>query len=405
MSETMVIVGASLAGSRAAESLRRSGHEGRIVVVGEELDRPYDRPPLSKKFLRGQLEEEKLFLRPAGYYEEHRIELVLGVRATGLDTARRSVRLSDGRALGYDRLLVATGASVRRLACPGHELEGIHYVRTRRDALAIRGELGAGKEVVVIGAGVIGCEAAASLREEGLDVTLIEASDRALVRAFGRDVGAIYEGVHRARGVDVRTGENVRALHGSGRVSSVETDRGTYPCDFVVVGIGVAPATEWLEGSGVATERGFVLVDPACRTNVEGVFAAGDCATHYCRSLERHMVVESVDNAQLQALTAASSMRGEPAEYQPVPFFWSDQYDLKLQSVGYVGEYDEVVFRGSVETPAFVAFHLRAGRIVFAIGVNRLKEIGAARKLIGMGREIDRAILADENVGLGPYLK
>ena len=398
----VVVVGANLAGGRAVEHLRRAGFAGRVVLIGAERDRPYDRPPLSKKYLRKQVEETKLFLRPAEWYAEHQVELELGVRATGLDTKAREVVLEDGRRVRFDRLLIATGADVIKLRCEGSQLSGVHYVRTLDDSRVLREELRPGRRAVVIGAGVIGAEAAAACREEGVEVAMLEASPVPLVRAFGETVGAIYAEVHRAKGVDLRCGVTATALVGdaSGRVSEVVTSTGArIPCDFVIAGIGVRPNVGWLEGSGVEIEGG-VMVDARCETSVPGIYAVGDVARWQSGALGRHAWVESVDNAQLGAAAAAANMLGEPTIYNPVPFFWSDQYDLKLQSVGHVGGYDDVVMRGSVADRKFAAFHVREGKLGFVVAVNRFKEIGGAKKLIASGAKVTREQLADESVSL-----
>lgn len=397
---TVLVVGASLAGGRAAEQIRRQGHEGRIVLVGAEPERPYDRPPLSKKFLLGELEQDRLSLRPEAFYEKKGIELVLGARARGLDTTAREVELDDGRRLGFERMVIATGAAVRRLSCPGAELAGVHYLRSLADSLAIRKELGKGRRAVVIGAGVIGAEVAATCRARGVEVVMLDALDVPLERAFGADVGRIYAEVHRDHGVDLRLSTTVTELRGSTRVEEVVTDAGDrIPCDFVVVGIGVTPSIDWLTGSGVELDGG-VVVDAHCETSVPGIYAAGDVARWWSESRGAHVVVESIDNASYQATAVAKNLVGKETAYDPVPFFWSDQYDLKLQSVGHVGDYDEVAYRGSVEERAFCAFHLRAGKLAFAIGVNRLAELGAAKKLIAAQVPLDPAELADEDVDL-----
>lgn len=395
---TIVVVGASLAGGRCVEQLRRRGFEGRIQLVGEEAPRPYERPPLSKKFLRGQMDEEKLYFRPLDFYAEREIELVLGARATGLDADARSVTLEDGRALSYDQLVIATGAHVRRLPVPGAELEGVHYVRSLDDSRGLAAELSAGRRAVVIGAGVIGAEVAAACREEGVEVVMLEAAELPLLRAFGPEIGKLYDAIHRDHGVDLRCGVKATALLGSRRVEAVETSDGArVDCDFVVIGVGVEPCVEWLEGSGVALDRG-VLVDDRCRTNVPGVFAAGDATRWWSEPHGRHMSVESVDNAQTMASHIAENAVGADSVYAPVPFFWSDQYDLKLQIVGHVGAYDQVVIRGSLEDRKLTAFHLEGGKLRFAVGVNRLNEMGVSRKLISSGATVDPAKLADEDV-------
>lgn len=403
MSHGIVIVGANLAGGRAAEQLRKHGYEGRIVLVGEEPERPYDRPPLSKKALRGQLAEDKLFLRPLEYYEKNAIELELGVRATALDPRERRVTLADGRALAYDAAIIATGARVRRLACSGAELAGVHYVRTLADMRRLREELKPGRRAVVIGAGVIGAESAASCREEGLEVVLLEGAAIPLERAFGRDVGMRYADFHRARGIDVRLGVTVSELRGSGRVEEVVTADGQrIECDFVICGIGVACEVDWLSSSQIALESGGLKVDEHARTSLPDVYAAGDVTTFFHPGEGRYVRVEAVDNAQLQAEVAAKNIVGVPTSYAPVPFFWSDQFELKMQSVGLLDGYDRVVYRGDLDKPAFVAFHLRGHELRAAVGVNRMKEIGVAKRILAQRVRIpDVEALADEGFDLG----
>ncbi len=399
-----MIVGASLAGGRAAESLRKLGFEGRIVLIGAERDRPYDRPPLSKKAMRGQMPEEKLYFRPADYYETQRIELRLGVRVERLHGGAREVELAGGERIAFDKLLIATGADVRRLTCPGADLPGVHYLRTLEDARGIRAELAPGKRLVVIGAGVIGMEVAASCREEGLEVTVLELAELPLVRAFGREVGQLYGQFHRERGVDLRCSVGVASFRGAGRVEEVVTTTGeVIPCDLVVAGIGVVPATGWLEGSGVTLDRG-VVVNERCETSLPGVYAAGDVARFFHPRYGRHVMVEAVENAQLMAATVVSNMLGKSEVHSPVAWFWSDQFDLKLQSVGVVDEHDRVVYRGSIESKQFAAFLLKGDRVAGVIGVNRLKEIAAAKKLISASIPVKDEMLADADVPMSKIL-
>jgi 3-phenylpropionate/trans-cinnamate dioxygenase ferredoxin reductase subunit len=404
--ETFVIVGANLAGGRAAEALRKSGFEGRIVLIGKEPERPYDRPPLSKKFARGLLDEAKLYFRPLDYYETHRIELELGVTATGLDLATREVIVDHGRRIAFDKLLIATGANVRTLRVKGAELAGIYTLRTLDDAKRICVEVKSKKRVVVVGAGVIGAEIAASCREEGLEVTLIEAAELPLMRAFGKSVGAIYAEIHRAHGVDLRCGVGVTEFIGDARIEGVVLSTGErLACDFAIVGIGVSAATDWLQGSGVALcpKSGCVLVDHHAQTNVEGIYAAGDVTRFWSDRTGAYVQVESVDNAQLQGLTAVSNMLGRESVHAPVPFFWSDQYDLKLQCVGEVEGAERVIFRGSVEGRAFAAFHMVKDRVIGVIGVNRLKEIAASKRLISGAISVRDEDLANEAVPMSAF--
>jgi 3-phenylpropionate/trans-cinnamate dioxygenase ferredoxin reductase subunit len=400
----VLIVGASLAGGRAAEALRKGGFEGRVVVVGDEPWRPYDRPPLSKKLLRGQVEEGALFHRSAEWYDERRIELVLGSPARALHTSARELELASGRRLAFSRLLIATGARVRRLRCPGSGKAGVHYVRTLDDVRALRAELGGGARVCVIGAGVIGAEVAASCRELGHQVSVVELEPIPLVRAFGADVGGLYADIHRDKGVALYLGARVSELCGGARVEQVVLEDGRrIACDVVVVGIGVEPCTEWLSGSGVAHDDG-VLVDARGRTSVAGIYAGGDVAKLFHPSEGRHVRLESVDNAQLGGAAAVSNMLGKAVTYDPVPYFWSDQYELKLQSVGWLHDYDEVVYRGDVSGRSFAAFHLKAGALRGFVGVNRMQEMMGAKRLIAAGARPSREALADPTVTMGSLL-
>lgn len=406
MVERVVIAGASLAGGRAAEQLRRGGYEGEIVVVGEEPHRPYDRPPLSKKLLQGGQTPDSVYFRSADWYAERKIEMVLGTRTTSLDSSARTVGLSDGRSLSFSSLVIATGADLRKLRGPGADLGGIHYVRSLDDSLRLGEDMKRARRVVILGAGVIGMEVAATCRLAGLEVVVVEIAPKPLARAFGAHIGDVYGEVHRDHGVDLRLGVGLQDIRGRDRVEEVELATGeTIPCDLLVAGIGVTPASGWLAGSGIElAPDGGVIVDDHARTNLPGIYACGDVATYFDPKEGRPMRVESVDHAQNHAQVVASNIVGKDQAYAPVPFFWSDQYDLKLQSVGHVGPYDDVVYRGSVKDRTFVAFHLHDGRLTFAVGVNRLKEIGGAKKLIGARVRVDRAALADESVSLATLL-
>jgi 3-phenylpropionate/trans-cinnamate dioxygenase ferredoxin reductase subunit len=397
---TIVIVGASMAGGRAAETLRAEGFDGRIVLVGAEPDRPYERPPLSKELLRGELPSERVFLRPAEFYAEQQIETRYGIRAIGLDPDARVVELESGERIGYDALLIATGASPRRLQVPGAELEGIYYLRTLRDAERLRAALQAASRVVVVGAGFIGAEVAASSRQMGLEVVLLEALAAPLLRVLGADVGHYYAQFHREQGVDVRLNAPVAGFRGQGQVEAVVLgDDQEVPCDLAVVGVGVVPEVAWLAGSGVALDNG-VLADEWCRTNRPGVYAAGDVANWWHPRLGERLRVEHYDNAQNQGVAAARSILSRGAPYAPVPFFWSDQYDLTLQYVGHASRWDATCRRGRPEDRSFITFYLHQGRIRAALGVNRFKDVSAARRLIEAGVVVEPERLADESVEL-----
>jgi 3-phenylpropionate/trans-cinnamate dioxygenase ferredoxin reductase subunit len=398
--DPVVIVGASVAGGRAAETLRAEGFDGRIVLVGAEPDRPYERPPLSKNVLRGEGDDEKVFLRPAKYYDEQSIELRLGSRAVGLDLSQRRVELDDGTSASYDKLLVATGAKVRPLRVAGAELPGIYYLRTLADARAIRAAAENAGRVLVVGAGFIGAEVAASCRMRGLDVTVLEMLPVPLQRGLGDVVGQIYAEIHRERGVDLRLSEGITAFRGHGRLEAVVTASGaSIECDIAVVGVGVQPETDWLASSGLALDNG-VVVDELTRTSAPDVYAAGDVANWWHPTLEQRLRVEHFENAQNQGVAAAKAMLGSPEPYAPVPFFWSDQYDLTLQYVGHASGRDEVIFRGDVASRKFVVFYRRDEHVVAALGINRFRDVSAARRLIRDRITLSPEQLADEQIDL-----
>lgn len=401
---TCVVVGANMTGGRAVEALRRAGFQGRVVLIGEEPERPYNRPPLSKEFLLEDYPEEKLYYRPPEYYEEQQIELRLGVRATRLDAEGRVVELESGERIPFDRLLIATGASVRRLNVPGADLDGIHYLRTVRDAKRIQAELQSGRRVVIVGAGFIGAEIAASCRQRGLEVTMVEILQAPLQQALGEEVGRICGEFHRGQGVHLVMGEGVQAFRGNERVHHVVTASGReIPCDFVVVGIGVVPETRWLADSGVQLENG-VVVDEYCETNIPGIFAAGDIANWWHPRLGERLRVEHETNAQNQGMVAAQNMLGQRTVYDTVPYVWSDQYDLHLQYVGHATHWDQVVIRGSVDSRAFTVFYLVGSQVRAALTVNRPRDLTPLRQLIQAQATATVEQLADEQVDLRSLL-
>jgi 3-phenylpropionate/trans-cinnamate dioxygenase ferredoxin reductase subunit len=398
--QTFVIIGANLAGGRAAEALRKEGFEGRVVLIGAEPDPPYERPPLSKEYLRGQIAREKIFIHKPGFYEEQRIELRLGVRATGLDLQGRVVELESGERIAFDRLLLATGGRPRKLSVPGSDLDGIYDLRTVADGERIAAELRPGRRLVVIGAGFIGAEVAASARMQGLDVTVLEMAPVPLGRALGDEMGGIYAEIHREHGVELLTGEAIDRFEGSGRVERVVGVSGrAIDCDFVVVGVGIEPATELAEAAGFAVENGIV-VDEYAETSVPGVFAAGDVARFYHPVLRERLRVEHWANAQNQGVLVAKNMLGRREAYVEIPWFWSDQYDLNLQYVGHASSWDEIVLRGDVAGRKFTAFYLKGGRLRAALTVNRFKDIRPSRELIKLGVAVEAATLRDDAVEL-----
>ncbi len=395
MTERLIIVGAGQAAAQTVHSLRQQQFAGAITVVGEEPFLPYQRPPLSKKYLAGELPRERLFLRPASFYAERDISVELGTRAAALDLSARSVRLADGRTLDYDRLVLATGSQVRRLRVPGSDLRGVHYVRTIADVDAISASLTPSARVVMIGAGYIGLEVAAVLRQRGLAVTVLEAADRILSRVVCPEVAAFYLRHHTAAGVDIRCGATVSAMHGRTSVDSIETDSGEhFECDVVIVGIGVIPNTELAGAAGLPCDNGIV-VDEFARTPDPYVLAAGDCTNHPHPLLGRRVRLESVQNAIHQAKVAAATVLGAPSAYSEVPWFWSDQYDLKLQIAGLSEGFDEVVLRGDPEAASFAAYYFAAGRLIAVDAVNSPRDFIQAKKLLAAGKVVTVAELRD----------
>jgi 3-phenylpropionate/trans-cinnamate dioxygenase ferredoxin reductase subunit len=394
------IIGANLAGGRAAEALRQSGFDGRIVLVGAEPDRPYERPPLSKEYLRREMPEGKLYLRPPGYYEEQRIELRLGVSATRLDPTERIVELESGERLDYDKVLIATGCTVRRLNIPGSDLGRVRYLRTRTESAELAMLLDKARRVVVVGGGFIGSEVAASARTLGKEVTILEASAVPLVRALGTRMGEVCAGIHRDHGVDLRLSCRVQEFRGAGRVEEVVlADGSKVECDLAVVGVGVTPTVDWLQGSGVDLDNG-VLVNEYCETNLGGVYAAGDVANAWNPSLGERLRVEHYDNAQNHGTAAGKVMAGGREPYAPIPYFWSDQYEYTMQYVGHARGDDEVILRGDLPKRSFTAFYLREGRVRAGFAIGRPKDIMATRRLIQTGKQVDPRVLADEQTDL-----
>jgi 3-phenylpropionate/trans-cinnamate dioxygenase ferredoxin reductase subunit len=396
-----VIVGGGLAAASAAVTLRDEGFDGAIVLIGDEPHEPYERPPLSKTYLRGETAAADARFLPDGWFDAHDVDLRVGTRVEGIDLDRRRVRLADGTDEDFDRLLVATGGRNRTLPVPGHDLEGVLQLRTLEDADRIRAAAEPGARVVVVGAGFVGCEVAASLRALGLEVDVVEVFETALVRGVGPEVGRVLEGIHRDHGVRFHMGQGVERFMGpaGGRVAEVATDRGTrIGCDLVVVGVGIVPNTEVVRGTAVAVDDGIV-VDAACRSSVEGVYAAGDVATHD-HPLFGRLRVEHWDNAIKQGAAAARGMLGSAEPFADPHWFWSDQYDHELQVVGSPVESDELVVRGRLEDRSFLGFYLKDGRVRAAVGLDRGREVRRASALIAAAAPVDPAALRDEDVDL-----
>lgn len=400
MRPVFVVAGANLAGASAAIALREEGFDGDIVLIGAEPDLPYERPPLSKAYLRGEVPFEASLVRSAAFYRERDIDVRLGVRVTTVDVAARQVECDPGGRVAYDALLVATGGKNRRPPIPGLDLEGVHDLRTRRDADRIRAELTPGRRAVVVGMGFIGCEVAASLRMMGLEVVAVEPEKTPLFRVLGEEVGGALARLHGDRGVRAYFGDAVARFEGAARIERVITRGGrTIPCDLAVVGVGIEPATEIVAGTPVEIDNGIV-VDELCRTNVVGVFAAGDVANHFHPVFRRHLRVEHWQNALKQGAAAARSMLGRGRPYDEVHWFWSDQYDVNLQYAGFHTSWERLVVRGSLEERNAIAFYMKGSRIDAAVALNRPKDLRLAMPLIRRRVAVDPEALRDPDVDL-----
>ncbi|WP_207929182.1 FAD-dependent oxidoreductase [Actinomadura sp. 6K520] len=401
--ETFVIAGAGLAGAKAAETLREEGFTGRLLLIGDEIERPYERPPLSKGFLLDKEPREKAHVHEADWYDKHDVELRVGASVAAVDRDAHEVRLSTREPIRYTRLLLATGASPRRLDVPGSKLQGIHYLRTMADSAALKQAIAhGGRRVVVAGAGWIGLETAAAARAHGNDVTMIEPEPAPLHTAMGPELGGMFGDLHREHGVDLRLDQGVAGFWGAGQVSAVVTSGGAeVPADVVIVGIGVRPNTGLAEEAGLEVSDG-VLVDQSLRTSDPDIFAAGDVANAYNPLLGRRVRVEHWANALNGGPAAARAMLGQDVVYDQIPYFFSDQYDLGMEMSGVAspGEYDEVVYRGDPGAREFVAFWLSGGRVVAGMNVNVWDVTGDVQALIRSGTRVDTGRLADPGVPL-----
>ncbi|WP_034263427.1 NAD(P)/FAD-dependent oxidoreductase [Actinospica robiniae] len=402
-STTFVIIGASLAGAKGAEALREAGYSDRIVLIGDETEVPYERPPLSKQYLQGKQELEKAFVHPAEWYGDHDIDLRLGTTAAAIDRDGRSVTLADGTRVAYDALLLATGSSPRRLPVPGGNLEGVHYLRRIPDCEQIKATLRTASRVVFVGGGWIGLEVTAAAREAGIEAVVLEADELPLGRVLGPEIARVFADMHRQHGVDLRPGSHVtEILSEGGRASGVLLADGTrIGADAVVVGIGAAPNIGLAEAAGLTIDNG-VRVDASLRSSDPHVFAAGDVANAFHPLLGKHIRVEHWDNARKQPAVAARAMLGEEAVYDRVPYFFTDQYDLGMEYSGYIepGGYDDVVVRGDLEGREFLAFWLADGRVKAGMNVNIWDVNKQIQQLVQTGGRVDAAKLADADTPL-----
>ena len=402
MKADVVIVGAGHGGAQCAIALRQNGFTGTIAMIGRETEPPYERPPLSKEYFAREKTFDRLYIRPPAFWGEKDVEMVLGTEVTAVDPVSKTLALSNGTTCNYGTLVWAAGGDPRRLSLPGADLAGVHAVRTRQDCDQLMGEIDSGvKHIAVIGGGYIGLEAAAVLTKLGVQVTLLEALPRVLARVAGPELSAFYEAEHRAHGVDLRTGVAVNLLEGVGRVTGVKLGDGSIiPAEAVIVGIGIIPSVGPLIAAGAAGGNG-VEIDEFCRTSLPDVYAIGDCASFACDYADGAVMrVESVQNANDQATCVAKAICGDAKPYHAFPWFWSNQYDLRLQTAGLSVGYDASVVRGNPEDRSFSVVYLRSGKVIAIDCVNMVKDYVQGRKLVEAGVSPDLARLADTSVGL-----
>jgi 3-phenylpropionate/trans-cinnamate dioxygenase ferredoxin reductase subunit len=416
LTRRIAIVGAGQAAAQAVETLYKRGFTGPISLIGDEALLPYQRPPLSKKYLAGTLDRDRLLIRHAAHYADHRVDLRLGFAAVRIDRARQRVELADGSAVEYDGLLLATGSHPRRLPLPGAELAGVHYLRSVADVDRLRTELAVGRRAVIVGGGYIGLEVAATCREAGLEVTVLEAADRVMNRVASPEVSRFYQAEHARHGVQVVCNARVHSLLGADAAPGTEAehrvavgmqrvagvrmaDGSEVPADFVLIAIGVEPTDALARDAGLECDNG-ILVDQFCQTSDAHIWAAGDCVRHPSIHYGRQVRLESVDNAFEQGTSAALNMLGVTTVHDKVPWFWSDQFDLKMVIVGLAGGHDEVIVRGDPASRAFSVCYLAAGELIAIECINHTKDQMAARKLIPARARPDRAKLANDSIAL-----
>ena len=397
----MVIIGAGHAAGQAAASLRQEKYTGPITIIGDEAHLPYQRPPLSKAYLSGSQEVERVYLRAEKFYQEKEIDLKLSTRATAIDPDAKAVELEDGSKIDYDKLLISTGSRPRLLSIPGSDLGGIHYLRTIDDVDGIRADMHEGANLVIVGGGYIGLEVAAVGVEQGLNVHVLEMEDRILQRVTTPTMSKYYDELHRGRGVQIHTNTGVTGFSGDAKVQKVMCGDTEFAADMVIVGIGIVPNIELAEAAGIICDNGIV-VDDHCQTSNPDIYAAGDCTNHPNALLDRRLRLESVPNAMDQARTSASNMLGGDKSYAAIPWFWSDQYELKLQMVGFSADGNREVLRGDMASNQFAVFYLKDNTVVAADTVNSPKEFMLCKKLVG--KEADTAVLADSTSDLKSLL-
>lgn len=400
MVDTIVIAGAGHGAGQVVATLKQKKFAGKIILIGDEAQLPYQRPPLSKKFLSGHLDAERLHFKPASFYDDPRIDVHLNTTIERIDRAGKNVCTSDGGEFSYDKLVLAFGSRVRKIEVPGHDLPGIHYLRSITDVEAIRSKMSGNKNVVIVGAGYIGLEVAAVCRQQGLDVTVIEMADRVMNRVVSPNVSDYYQLEHTKHGVKLLLSTSLAAFEGKRRVRRAITDDGQeIPADFAVIGVGILPNTEIAEAAGLDVIDGIV-VDDTCRTADTDIYAIGDCTSHPNTIYGRLLRLESVHNALEQAKTAASNICGVESHYSQVPWFWSDQYDLKLQIAGLSEGYDDVVLRGDPSNGSFACCYLKDGVLIAVDAINSPRDFMQSKTLIAECAKIDRDKLADAELAL-----
>ena len=401
MADDIIIIGAGQAAAQAVQSLRAEGFTGPIKLIGDEPYAPYQRPPLSKKYLAGEIGYDRVELKGQDFYSDSGVETLWQTRVTEIDRRPKRILTGDGRAFEYGKLLIATGSRVREINVPGFDLEGVHYLRNIADVEAIQAHFKPGAKMVVVGGGYIGLEVAAVAAKRGIDVTVLETADRVMARVVDPIVSHFYERVHRAEGVKIETGVTVSGFEGTDKVKAVTSGEGkSFPCDFVVVGIGIIPNTELAVEAGLTVENGIV-VDELCRTSDPDICAAGDCTSHPNAVYGRRLRLESVHNAIEQGKTAAATLAGKEKPYNQVPWFWSDQYDLKLQIVGLSAGYTQAVVRGDPEgSRSFAVFYLKDDVLIAVDAVNRAPEFMMAKILTQKQAVLDPKRIADETISV-----
>ncbi|MBT6245018.1 MAG: FAD-dependent oxidoreductase [Gammaproteobacteria bacterium] len=393
----IVIIGAGQAAGQAAASLRQEGYEGAITIIGDELFAPYQRPPLSKQYLSGELSIDRIYIRPIKFYKDRNIDLQCGVRVVAIDRDTKTISTDNDQTLAYDKLLICTGSRPRLLDIPGSDLPGIHYLRRLDDVDRIREDMKEAQSICIIGGGYIGLEVAAVAVSAGLTVNILEMESRILQRVTNAEMSAFYHRLHTSRGVNIHTSTACTGFSGDARIQSVLCRDHTIAADMVVVGIGILPNTELAEQAGLQCDNG-ILVDDHCRTSDPDIFSAGDCTNHPNPLLARRLRLESVPNAMEQARTAATNMLGGDKTYAAIPWFWSDQYELKLQMVGFSADGETAVVRGNPEELHFATFYLNQGKVVAVDAVNSPKEFMVAKRLYGL--EVNAETLTDTSIDL-----